>query len=122
MQALTGHGRITGRAKRRNGQREDQAIRPETREIQLGRFILLSCCFSARIVPCGADSFDATFPDPFAGSRMLRDFPRMEGHPGGRMKVRTLMKKMGVEAIDRKPDLSKRHFVHLIYPWYQGAE
>ncbi len=51
---------------------------------------------------------------------MLHDFPRMEGHPVGRMKVRTLMKKIGVEASDRKLDLSIRHDAHLIYPHLLG--
>lgn len=54
---------------------------------------------------------------PFAGSRMLRDLLRLEGHQVGRTHVRTLMKKMGVEAIYRKPNLSKRHDAHLIYPY-----
>ena len=44
---------------------------------------------------------------PFAGSRMLRDFLRLEGHQVGRKHVRTLMKKMGIEALYRKPNLSK---------------
>ena len=54
---------------------------------------------------------------PFAGSRMLRDLLRLEGQQVGRKHVRTLMKKMGVEAIYRKPNLSKRHDAHLIYPY-----
>ncbi|MGB9494411.1 MAG: IS3 family transposase [Azonexus sp.] len=54
---------------------------------------------------------------PFAGSRMLRDLLRLEGQQVGRKHVRTLMKKMGVEAIYRKPNLSKRHDGHLVYPY-----
>ena len=54
---------------------------------------------------------------PFAGSRMLRDLLRLDGQQVGRKHVRTLMKKMGVEAIYRKPNLSKRHDRHLIYPY-----
>ena len=54
---------------------------------------------------------------PFAGSRMLRDLLRLEGQQVGRKHVRTLMRKMGVEAIYRKPNLSKRHDSHLIYPY-----
>lgn len=34
---------------------------------------------------------------PFAGSRMLRDMLRREGHVIGRKHVSTLMKKMGIE-------------------------
>ena len=36
---------------------------------------------------------------PFAGSRMLRDLLRGEGFEIGRQAVRTMMKRMGVEAI-----------------------
>lgn len=54
---------------------------------------------------------------PFAGSRMLRDLLRLAGQQVGRKHVRTLMKKMGVEAIYRKPNLSKRYDGHLIYPY-----
>ena len=54
---------------------------------------------------------------PFAGSRMLRDLLRLEGQQVGRGHVRTLMQKMGVEALYRKPNLSKRHDAHLIYPY-----
>lgn len=53
---------------------------------------------------------------PFAGSRMLRDMLKREGHPIGRKHVRTLMDKMGIEALYRKPNTSKRHASHPIYP------
>jgi putative transposase len=54
---------------------------------------------------------------PFAGSRMLRDLLRKEGHLIGRKRVRTLMKKMGIEALYRKPNTSKRHAAHPVYPY-----
>jgi len=54
---------------------------------------------------------------PFAGSRMLRDLLRALGHRVGRKHVRTLMKKMGIEALYQKPNTSKRHPAHLIYPY-----
>lgn len=54
---------------------------------------------------------------PFAGSRMLRDLLREEGHPVGRKRVRRLMKKMGIEALYRKPDTSRRHAAHPVYPY-----
>ena len=41
---------------------------------------------------------------PFAGSRMLRDMLKAEGREVGRRHVATLMKKMGVEAIYRRPE------------------
>ncbi len=45
-------------------------------------------------------------PHPFAGSRMLRDMLKVEGRAVGRRHVAPLMKKMGVEAIYRRPDTS----------------
>lgn len=54
---------------------------------------------------------------PFAGSRMLRDMLRLEGHQIGRKHVSALMKKMGIEALYRKPNLSRRHVSHPIYPY-----
>ena len=41
---------------------------------------------------------------PFAGSRMLRDMLRREGFAIGRRHVATLMKRMGIEAIYRRPN------------------
>ena len=54
---------------------------------------------------------------PFAGSRMLRDMLRREGQTIGRKRVSTLMKKMGIEALYRKPNTSRRHATHHIYPY-----
>lgn len=54
---------------------------------------------------------------PFAGSRMLRDLLNREGHCVGRKRVRTLMRRMGVEALYRKPNTSKRGKGHKIYPY-----
>ena len=53
---------------------------------------------------------------PFAGSRMLRDLLRAEGREIGRRHVATLMKKMGVEAIYRRPNTSKPAPGHKITP------
>ena len=53
---------------------------------------------------------------PFAGSRMLRDMLRAEGREVGRRHVATLMKKMGVEAICRRPKTSKPGPGHKIHP------
>ncbi|MFK7941540.1 MAG: IS3 family transposase [Paracoccaceae bacterium] len=44
---------------------------------------------------------------PFAGSRMLRDLLRQEGYRVGRQHVATLMKKMGIEALYRRLNMSK---------------
>ncbi|WP_184521502.1 IS3 family transposase [Muricoccus pecuniae] len=54
---------------------------------------------------------------PFAGSRMLRDFLNKEGIEIGRCHVATLMKRMGIEAIYRKPNTSKPAPGHKIYPY-----
>ncbi len=54
---------------------------------------------------------------PFAGSRMLRDMLRLEGQNIGRKHVSTLMKKMGIEALYRKPNTSRRHAAHPIHPY-----
>jgi putative transposase len=54
---------------------------------------------------------------PFAGSRMLRDFLDREGLAVGRRHVATLMKRMGVEAIYRRPNTSKPAPGHKIYPY-----
>ena len=54
---------------------------------------------------------------PFAGSRMLRDMLAREGVSIGRRHVRTLMKKMGIEAIYRRPNTSKAEPGHKIYPY-----
>ena len=54
---------------------------------------------------------------PFAGSRMLRDLLRAEGIEIGRQHVATLMKRMGIEAIYRRPNTSKPAPGHKIYPY-----
>src|ERR1039457_4505810 len=54
---------------------------------------------------------------PFAGSRMLRDLLNAEGVEIGRQHVATLMKRMGIEAIYRKPNTSKPTPGHKISPY-----
>jgi putative transposase len=54
---------------------------------------------------------------PFAGSRMLRDLLRGEGVAIGRARVITLMRRMGVQAIYRRPNTSKPMPGHKIYPY-----
>ena len=54
---------------------------------------------------------------PFAGARMLRDLLRQEGQTIGRRHVATLMRRMGIEALYRKPHLSRRHPAHQVYPY-----
>jgi len=54
---------------------------------------------------------------PFAGSRMLRDLLNLMGIRVGRRRVRTLMRRMGIEALYRKPNTSKKHPAHRVYPY-----
>jgi putative transposase len=54
---------------------------------------------------------------PFAGSRMLRDLLAAEGVAVGRQHVATLMKRMGIEAIYRRPNTSKPAPGHKVYPY-----
>lgn len=54
---------------------------------------------------------------PFAGSRMLRDLLNREGFAVGRKHVTTLMRKMGIEALYRKPRTSGRDREHPVFPY-----
>jgi putative transposase len=54
---------------------------------------------------------------PFAGSRMLRDLLRLEGFSVGRQHVRTLMKRMGIEALYCQPRTTQAHRGHAVYPY-----
>jgi putative transposase len=54
---------------------------------------------------------------PFAGSRMLRDLLRAEGVEIGRDRVITLMRRMGIEALYRRPNTSKSAPGHMIFPY-----
>src|SRR6202051_4944 len=54
---------------------------------------------------------------PFAGSRMLRGLLATEGWKVGRRHVKTLMKRMGIEALYRRPRTTKPEPGHKIYPY-----
>jgi len=54
---------------------------------------------------------------PFAGSRMMRSMLVNEGVSIGRTHVRTLMRRMGIEALYRRPRTSKPGAGHRIYPY-----
>lgn len=54
---------------------------------------------------------------PFAGSRMLRDLINNQGVAVGRKHVATLMRRMGIQALYRKPNTSRRQSGHKIYPY-----
>jgi len=50
---------------------------------------------------------------PFAGSRMLR----LRGIDVGRRHVGTLMRRMGIQALYRKPSTSNKHPSHPVFPY-----
>jgi putative transposase len=54
---------------------------------------------------------------PFAGSRMLRGLLAAEGCKVGRRHVKTLMRRMGIEALYRRPRTSKPEPGHNIFPY-----
>ena len=54
---------------------------------------------------------------PFMGARMLRDQLNRAGYAVGRKHVGTLMKRMGIGALYRKPGTSKKHPGHKVYPY-----
>ena len=54
---------------------------------------------------------------PFAGARMLRDLLRTESFVVGRKHMTTLMRRMGITALYRKPNTSKRAPGHTIWPY-----
>lgn len=54
---------------------------------------------------------------PFAGARMLRDLLRGEGIAVGREHMTTLMRRMAITALYRKPNTSRKATGHKIYPY-----
>ena len=58
---------------------------------------------------------------PFAGARMLRDLLRPEGFAVGRKHMTTLMRRMGITALYRKPNTSRKAPGHTIHPYLLRA-
>ena len=58
---------------------------------------------------------------PYAGSRMMKKLLAAEGLKAGRRHVRTLMRKMGIEALYRKRNTSRRHPGHEVVPYLLRA-
>ena len=54
---------------------------------------------------------------PYLGSRGMKCELRSRGYNVGRIHIRTLMRKMDIEALYKKPRLSKPHPDHKIYPY-----
>jgi putative transposase len=60
---------------------------------------------------------------PFAGARMLKGLLAAEGSKIGRRHVKTLMRRMGIEALYRRPRTTKPELGHKIYPYLlRGVE
>ena len=59
---------------------------------------------------------------PIYGSRRLQVMLKREGILVGRRRIRRLMKKLGLWAIGPKPDSSKPHPEHKIYPYGQAMD
>lgn len=55
--------------------------------------------------------------EPYFGARKIKNILTRKGYTVGRTHIRTLMRKMGIEAIYKKPRLSKPHPGHTIYPY-----
>ena len=97
-------------------------VLPLTRQAKLLKVSRGSLYYQARPVPAvdlaimrRIDELHLDYP--FAGSRMLRDLLRGEGVEIGREHVATMMKRMGIEAIYRRPNTSKPAPGHKIYPY-----
>jgi putative transposase len=54
---------------------------------------------------------------PFYGARKIAVVLSRSGHKVGRKRVTRLMRLMGIETIYRKPNLSRRHPQHRVYPY-----
>lgn len=54
---------------------------------------------------------------PFMGTRLLRDTLNREGFRVGHRHVATLMARMGIEALYRRPKTSQKHPAHKVYPY-----
>jgi putative transposase len=54
---------------------------------------------------------------PFYGSRRMTAVLRREGRPVNRKRVRRLMRMMALEAIYQKPNTSRKHPDHKVYPY-----
>ena len=94
---------------------------PITRQVNVLNVSRGSVYYKPRPVPAGALAIMRRIDElhldyPFAGSRMLRDMLSREGIATGRQRVASLMKRMGIEALYRKPNTSKPTPGHKIYP------
>lgn len=54
---------------------------------------------------------------PYYGSRKITEWLCQEGYPVGRKRVQRLMRQLGLQAIYQKPNTSRPHPEHRIYPY-----
>jgi putative transposase len=54
---------------------------------------------------------------PFYGTRQIRNYLRRQGYKINRKRVQRLMRKMGIQSIAPKPNTSKAHPQHKVYPY-----
>jgi len=54
---------------------------------------------------------------PFYGTRQMRNVLRRKGYKINRKRVQRLMRKMGIQSIAPKPNTSKAHPQHKVYPY-----
>jgi len=97
-------------------------VLPLTRQASLLRLSRSSVYYLPRPVPPARLAImrridELHLEHPFAGSRMLRDLLRAEGITIGRLAVATLMRRMGIEALYRRPRTSKPAPGHTIHPY-----
>jgi putative transposase len=95
---------------------------PLSRQAALLRLGRSSLYYAPRAVPAAdlavmrrIDELHLNYP--FAGARMLRDFLRAEGIDIGREKVAAMMRRIGIEAVYRRPNTSKPAPGDKIYPY-----
>ncbi len=93
-----------------------------TRQARLLGLSRASVYYAPRPVPAGdlalMRRIDELHLDlPFAGSRMLRDLLDGEGLVSGRDHIRTLMRRMGITAVYRRPRTRQRHRAHPVFPY-----
>jgi len=99
-----------------------------THELALGRQVALlklsrsQLYYQARAVPPAELAIMRRIDElhlnyPFAGSRMLRDMLRAEGIAIGRELVAALMRRMGIEALYRRPSTSKPEPGNKVFPY-----
>ena len=95
---------------------------PVVRQCQLLNLSRSSVYYTPQTVSAGALALMRRIDElhlhhPFAGARMLRDLLGQEGFIVGRRHVGTLMQKMGIEALYRRPNTSRKHPQQPVFPY-----